>query len=94
MASVYFSKPSRFEVFTMMYIGEQKKRRHDNSHWQSYSQCYENLGGKDQLYGIFSAFGRVSAEAQKRICGFTDADITAFLEREDAGKVYAEIILQ
>ena len=94
MASVYFPKPSRFEVFKMMYVEEQKRRHHDNSYWQTYAQCYENCGGEDQLYEVFSAFGWVSAEAQKRICGFTDADITAFLEKDDAGKIYAESILQ
>lgn len=94
MANMYFPKPSRFEVFAMMYFREQKKRHHDNSHWQTYSQFYESLGGRDQVYEVFSAFGQVSAEVQKEICGFTDADITAFRERDDAGKVYAEIIFQ
>ena len=94
MTNISFPKPRRFDVFKMMYINEQKRRHHDNSHWQTFSQVYENLGGVDALYDIFSAFQWVSAEAQKRICGFTNADITAFLEKDDAGKIYAETIMQ
>lgn len=90
MASVVFSKPRRFDVFEMMYINEQKRRHHDNSHWQTFAQVYENLGGHNAVYDTFRAFQWVSIEEQKRICGFTDADIDAFLEREDCGKVYAE----
>ena len=89
MANVVFPKPRRFDVFKMMYINEQKKRHHDNSHWQTFAQVYENLGGVDAVYDIFCAFQWVPAEAQKRICGFTDSDITAFIEQEDAGRIYA-----
>lgn len=92
MASVVFPKPRRFDVFKMMYINEQKRRRHDNSHWQTFAQVYENLGGYDCIWDIFCAYQQVSVEAQKMVCGFTDADIDAFLEREDCGKVYAEEI--
>lgn len=94
MANVVFPKPRRYDVFKMMYINEQKRRHHDNSHWQTFAQVYENLGGLDAVYDIFCAFQSVSAEAQKRICGFTNADIDAFLEREDCGKVYAEEIIR
>ncbi len=90
MVSVYFPKPSRFEVFKLFYIKEQQRRHHDNSHWQTFSQVYENLGGFEGIYDVFSAFGQVSSEAQKRICGFTDADLNQFLEQEDAGRVCAE----
>lgn len=92
MASVVFPKPSRFDIFKMMYINEQKRRHHDNSYWQTFDQVYENLGGMDAIYNVFCAFNNVPGEVQKRIIGFTNADITSFLEYEDAGKIYAEEI--
>lgn len=92
MTNVYFPKPRRFDVFKMMYVQEQQRRHHDVERWNSFANAYEYLGGCDGVYDVWSAFTLVSSEAQKRIVGFTDADITAFLEREDAGKVYAEAL--
>lgn len=90
MTNVYFPKPRRFDVFKMMYINEQKRRHSGNSHWQTNNQVYDNLGGFGGIYDVFSAFGYVSSDAQKRICGFTDADINAFLDKEDAGSEYSK----
>ena len=92
MTNVYFPKPRRFDVFKMMYVQEQQRRHHDVGRWNSFAKAYEYLGGVDCVYDVWCAFNQVSSEAQKRIIGFTDADITAFLEREDAGKAYAEAI--
>ena len=93
MASVYFPKPRRFDVFKMFYVQYQQKKHAGNSEWDTYSKAYENLGGLDALYDLWGAFCLVSAEAQKRIMGFTDADINAFLEKEDASKLYYETVL-
>ena len=90
MASVYFQRPTRFNVFKLFYVNEQKRRLHDNSHLQRFYQVYENLGGFDAIYNIFCAFERISAEEQKKIYGFTDTEIDAFLERKDCGRIYAE----
>ena len=94
MTNVYFPKPRRFDVFKMMYANEMQRRHQGNPYWQTFAQVYENLGGLDSVYDVFCAFQWVSAEAQKRICGFTDAEIDAFLEKEDCGKIYAEKIRQ
>ena len=90
MVNVHFPKPSRFEVFKLFYIKEQQRRHHDNSHWKTFAQVYENLGGFECIYNVFCAFCQVSPKSQKTICGFTNADINQFLEQEDAGKVCAE----
>lgn len=92
MANVNFSKPSRFEVFKLFYVRNAQERHHDNPYWGTYSEVLWNLGGSDVIYDVFSLFGQITEEAQKRICGFTDADITQFLENEDAGRIYAEAI--
>lgn len=94
MVSVYFPKPKRFDVFKLFYVREQQRRHQDNPQWQTFAQVYENLGGVDCVYDVFSAFCQVSSEAQKRICGFTDSDLNQFLEKEDAGRIYAEAICQ
>ena len=92
--NAYFPKPNRFAVFKMMYINEAKRRHHDNSHWQTYAQVLENLGGDSALYDIWSLFGNITNEQQQKVLGFTDADITAFLERDDAGREYALATLE
>ena len=93
MATVHFRTPSRFEVFKLLYVKEQQRKHHDNPHWQRYDDVIELLGGTDGIHDVWGCFGWVSAEAQKRIIGFTDADITAFLEQDNVGKVYAETVL-
>ena len=92
MENIHFPKPRRFDVFKMMYVERAKRTHHDNSHWQTFAQVYENLGGYDCIYDVFSAFEQVSRESQKRLIGFTDVDIDAFLEDDNAGKLYAEAI--